>query len=1208
VIFMLIGVVFAFSLPLEFEIFLVDTISYFQMHPHIALANRDTLFLTWTDFFASERRVFCAKSVNGGFNFLPPVEPDPANPMKAFSSVAVYGANNPCLVWSDYRFGDINIRFAKSNNEGMSFLPSIQVTADSLLDLMPQVNVSRNGQLVVVAWTTFYDTASIDSVKLFISRSLDGGSSFSSPLHIGGASQIQQFDFSLDMSRDGDTVAVVWEDASTGQRIMFAVSFDSGASYAPPTIVDPDPAGHSQPSLVLFADSVYVAYTDNRNGNPDIRLAKARISNAPGFTNAVIDSEPHLQDQPSLFIDKDGNTYISYRSEELLLKDATFLTILRKGNPVPYKDYIGVYGARNSESSIAAWDTTRISCAWEYSPDSLTRITVFARSVPAAAPGPPQNLLANGGNPSPWDTLVDFRITFMKPYDPSEIALILFKLGSPPTHNFDTTKTVQDTFSSDSVFFMVRDTVEGSDPLFVWLMDGRGYVDFNNNSSVLLRMDRTPPTPTVLLLPDSNSVVPNRRPFFQWRASIDSGGAGMLTYIVALDTIPGFDTTTQFYSTGLDTQMTLPDTLWDDEYFWSAIPIDSAGNWQFLIPIWNFHVRATPPPVPFSPPNNGWVARNFLLMWHTIPDPFAYVEKYFFDIATDSLFSTIVIRDSTASPQDTVVPVNNWTVGDAYWRVRARNLYGISTKWSPRMFFQYDTIPPPSPVLLSPVDGFITNNPRPLFYWNSVIDTMSGLDRYGMGVFSNPALTDTVFIDATPDTFTTPGSDLPDDSLYWVVLAGDNAGNISDAADTFLLVIDTQPPQINTVIPSDGQVGVSVSTNIIVTFSEMMDTSTFYDSTFIVIDNFLYRYYGTFQFNASFDQLTFDPDENFYGGRNILVTIKRDVTDLAGNLMISDYTWQFIIESVDDSLGPVLSNISFSPDTLEMILTATVSDTGRGNSMIAGAEYFIDSIAQDSSGMMCRAVDDTFDYVTEDVIDTVQTGSIPYLSNHWLYIHGLDAEGNWGPFDSLQFWIRDTLPPQIVIDNPLEHSHHFLGRNITISITANKAVTIDTCYIIGSDNNVMAIDLERDSLDTDSTQFSTTTIFSGLESGNAMLSVQVRDRSGKTGSDSVSIFVDAEDEFLPKKSIYSWPNPASDEVHFRFYVNRNARITIDIFTITGRRIATLTDDAARGGARASEIVWRTDNVGSDLYIFRLTASALQGREEKSIIKRFAIVK
>lgn len=980
-----------YAQQMEFECQLLDTTTYYQLLPDIEFLEPSTIFVTWTGIYSSDGRVFCRESNDLGMNFLPRIQPDPLSPTKVYSSVDIDGSGNPFLSWSDQRSGFLNVRFSKSNDGGSSFLPSVVVDSGVVFDLSSTVKVSSNGDNVFVSWISLYgDSMTTDSAKVYLSRSTDGGSSFLSPQHIGAISDIMQFDYSFDISSGGDTIIFVWEDHSVNTpRLFISASFDSGSTFSSPVNVDTSMSEHKQPSLSLFEDSVYVVYTDDRNSNYDIIMASSLVSNLFSFSYRFVDNHSSQQEEPSITLDTLGNIYVSYRSNECGIGTMTYIAASRNGGQFN-STWAGIFGVENSNSKISVKDSTNIFCVWEYHVYDTLSISVFARSVPPQPPGPPQNLLANGENPSSWDTIPNFLITFVKPYDPSGIDAVFYKLGSPPTGNFDTTGAFSDTSSGDTVAFMIQDTVQGGDPLYVWLMDGRGYMNYNNNSSVLLRYDHTPPSPTIKILPDSASVVTERQPFFQWHSSVDSGGAGIMTYVLVLDTMPGLDSISNFYFTELDTSITIQDSLWDDYYYWAVIPYDSAGNWQFTVTLWDFLLRATHPPPPIAPPESSWVGKNFVITWHKSPDPLAYVDRYFVEVAKDSGFNNIIISTSTNNEQDTTVYINDWVSGDAYWRVRSRNIYNVYSYWSKGIFFRYDSIPPPSPELISPVDSFISDNPRPEFNWRPVLDSQSGLDRYIIRLFYDAELRDTAFSDMAPDTFIIPDSSFKDSTFFWIVISRDRAGNLSSIADTFLLTIDTQAPDI---------------------------------------------------------------------------------------------------------------------------------------------------------------------------------------------------------------WI----------EKPEENEELTLGHDLGLVVMSNKSITIDSCYIVGIEGNIMDIDLIRDSTDTDSTLFKSTNMLSGLEEGPAKIYVKGTDILGVSSRDSLKVRVVAEQDFLPEKGVYSWPNPAREVVHFRFYVSKNSDISIDIYKITGKKIANLTC-RAQGGDRKSEITWSTEEVGSDIYIFRLQAESIDGSKKDDVTKKFAIVK
>ncbi len=166
-------------------------------------------------------------------------------------------------IYAVYRSASGGIRVARSTNRGESFLPSVQVhgTAHEA-----EIAVSRNGTVYVV-WAT----AGI----AYVSRSLDGGASFETPVNAGPA-----FDNNIRAATDGNEVflvdargmsvlsssnngqsfdqfnlgasqafADIHVDRKTGEVIVFAdnptvkyyTSTDRGASFGPPT--NPRPGG-----------------------------------------------------------------------------------------------------------------------------------------------------------------------------------------------------------------------------------------------------------------------------------------------------------------------------------------------------------------------------------------------------------------------------------------------------------------------------------------------------------------------------------------------------------------------------------------------------------------------------------------------------------------------------------------------------------------------------------------------------------------------------------------------------------------------------------------------------------------------------------------------------------------------------------------------------------------------------------------------------
>ena len=118
------------------------------------------------------------------------------------------------------------------------------------------------------------------------------------------------------------------------------------------------------------------------------------------------------------------------------------------------------------------------------------------------APGPPSNLVVNGSNPSPWQKNPDFLVEWNEPVDESGIDKALYKIGSPPAFDYDTTGSLVDTTSIN-----VQIDVEYGLNFYLWFSDKNGNVDFQNRGSVTLFYDISPPIGTLANSPDTTETL-----------------------------------------------------------------------------------------------------------------------------------------------------------------------------------------------------------------------------------------------------------------------------------------------------------------------------------------------------------------------------------------------------------------------------------------------------------------------------------------------------------------------------------------------------------------------------------------------------------------------------------------------------------------------------------------------------------------------------
>ena len=133
-----------------------------------------------------------------------------------------------------------------------------------------------------------------------------------------------------------------------------------------------------------------------------------------------------------------------------------------------------------------------------------------------------------------------------------------------------------------------------------------------------------------------------------------------------------------------------------------------------------------------------------------------------------------------------------------------------------------------------------------------------------------------------------------------------------------------------------------------------------------------------------------------------------------------------------DKTGPSTSGVSAAPDpnngkrpinssTPAVRVTATsLSDpiAGGVRSNISAAEAFIDAVGFSGKGIPLVASDGVFNNPSEAGYADIPLATIAQLSNgsHTIYVHGMDAAGNWGATSSTSLLV-DKIPPTIVSIN-----------------------------------------------------------------------------------------------------------------------------------------------------------------------------------------------
>lgn len=132
--------------------------------------------------------------------------------------------------------------------------------------------------------------------------------------------------------------------------------------------------------------------------------------------------------------------------------------------------------------------------------------------------------------------------------------------------------------------------------------------------------------------------------------------------------------------------------------------------------------------------------------------------------------------------------------------------------------------------------------------------------------------------------------------------------------------------------------------------------------------------------------------------------------------------------------NPNNGTIPYSPSFQSVRLDATFTEPGAGpvTSNVVNAEFFIDTVGANGTGILITPSDGLFNSASENGYSYIPLLTVNALSEgpHVVSIHAKDAVGNWGPFSTITLVIDKTAPT-------------VSGLTLTPSSTSNSAVSIN---------------------------------------------------------------------------------------------------------------------------------------------------------------------
>jgi hypothetical protein len=150
------------------------------------------------------------------------------------------------------------------------------------------------------------------------------------------------------------------------------------------------------------------------------------------------------------------------------------------------------------------------------------------------------------------------------------------------------------------------------------------------------------------------------------------------------------------------------------------------------------------------------------------------------------------------------------------------------------------------------------------------------------------------------------------------------------------------------------------------------------------------------------------------------VKIKMILRDGRGIIVAAITKGGVLVSSKEDNIGPITTNVLANPNPCPKQsttkLSATVDDTLTGANNIFSAEYFIGSATRENGNGTQMTLSDGYPDSANEKFEVQLNVANLASGNHTLYVHGMDAIGNWGNYSSVVIKVLDNLPMMHVSD------------------------------------------------------------------------------------------------------------------------------------------------------------------------------------------------
>ena len=280
----------------------------------------DYVYVTWTWTNGINYDVKFARSTDGGSTFEPETKPypDPFNSTQANSHIAVDGNGVIYIVYENDNFGyGTDIALITSQDNGLTWSDPVKVNDDTTDrgQYSPAMATDLLGNAAIV-WEDKRSITGFTHGDVYFSTTSDLGQTFAPNMKINDTAGTGLVDPApaISLYLTGGAY-VAWACEKSGDSNIYFDYSPDRTNWGVDVRVNDDPgnvANQYDPSVnVNLVGTVFVAWTDERNGNPDVYFSES-VAGSPFALNMIVNSDTTQFNQfaPSIMSDFLGRAYI----------------------------------------------------------------------------------------------------------------------------------------------------------------------------------------------------------------------------------------------------------------------------------------------------------------------------------------------------------------------------------------------------------------------------------------------------------------------------------------------------------------------------------------------------------------------------------------------------------------------------------------------------------------------------------------------------------------------------------------------------------------------------------------------------------------------------------------------------------------------------------------------------------------------------------